>query len=594
MAKKRKSTEHEEVDEEDTENTPSSYYCSHCDTHHTLTSASPTQPFTKTHGFTCYKVNPDGDCFYNCLIKCLKSDATYMGEMGDEFSSMEELTVKFMRGFVASKLTELQFESYKLQAEANMGESWLDFFRVGDLNQSEVDDNDSDDNASDSDFEIPSGKPSDYNTFSANSDSSETNRGSRYKARESRSSTQGYIKRLSSFRIKTLDDLRVFARGEGKTYGPNESLWADNYAYEVIAKYFRLDLLFIDHARKIGETPYRVLARGKDGERESIRYVVLSLEGGHFSAFMYSNSDNGVKGKPRGTFTLKDEKEPDVIKKLWGVGEVGVPGNQVEGIWYVYSGIESFVNDHELTEVTFAKGVTTIGKEAFIGCSSLMAITIPDGVTIIGEGTFSECSSLTAITIPDGVTMIREGAFIGCPSLTAITIPDSVTTIADNAFRGCSSLTAITIPDGVTEIGNFTFFRCSSLTAVTIPDGVTSIGPSAFRGCSALAKLSLSPAVSINDHCFLNCTALIAAAADRDMPTVSDLLHYRWHRNVAVKERVNALLCLKGTWDHVENQPSGQDSLKRKRTDGVEGRLKRTEARDKIPKVLWRVILEFL
>ena len=49
---------------------------------------------------------------------------------------------------------------------------------------------------------------------------------------------------------------------------------------------------------------------------------------------MYSNSDNGVKGKPKGTFTLKDEKEPDVIKKLWGVGEVGVPGNQVEGIWY--------------------------------------------------------------------------------------------------------------------------------------------------------------------------------------------------------------------------------------------------------------------
>jgi hypothetical protein len=77
------------------------------------------------------------------------------------------------------------------------------------------------------------------------------------------------------------------------------------------------------------------------------------------------------------------------------------------------------------------------------------------------------------------------------------------------------------------------------------------------------------------------------------MPTVSDLLHYRWHRNVAVIERVNALLCLKGTWDHVENQPSGQDSLKRKRTE-VEAPLKASEAREKIPKVLWRVILEFL
>jgi hypothetical protein len=76
------------------------------------------------------------------------------------------------------------------------------------------------------------------------------------------------------------------------------------------------------------------------------------------------------------------------------------------------------------------------------------------------------------------------------------------------------------------------------------------------------------------------------------MLTVSDLLHYRWHRNVAVIERVNALLCLKGTWDHVENQPSGPDSRKRKRTD--EAPLRLTPAREKMPKVLWRVILEFL
>jgi hypothetical protein len=78
------------------------------------------------------------------------------------------------------------------------------------------------------------------------------------------------------------------------------------------------------------------------------------------------------------------------------------------------------------------------------------------------------------------------------------------------------------------------------------------------------------------------------------MPTVSDLLHYRWHRNVAVMERVNALLCLKGTWDHVENPPR-RSARKRKRTDGVEApALRVTPAREKIPKVLWRVILEFL
>jgi hypothetical protein len=120
---------------------------------------------------------------------------------------------------------------------------------------------------------------------------------------------------------------------------------------------------------------------------------------------------------------------------------------------------------------------------------------------------------------------------------------------------------------------------------------VTTIGRAAFSECRALTKLSLSPAVSIGDLCFLNCTALIAAAADQNMSTVEDLLHSRWHR---IRERVNALLCLKGTWDHVENQPR-RSARKRKRTDGVEAPpLRVTEAREKIPKVLWRVILEFL
>ena len=100
---------------------PSSWYCSHCATHHTLTSASPHQPFTRKHGFSVMKVEADGDCFYNCIIECLDSDETYKEEMDDEFSRMAEkgggdffgndgmrindkLTVTFMRDIVASKV----------------------------------------------------------------------------------------------------------------------------------------------------------------------------------------------------------------------------------------------------------------------------------------------------------------------------------------------------------------------------------------------------------------------------------------------------------------------------------------------------------
>ena len=187
------------------------------------------------------------------------------------------------------------------------------------------------------------------------------------------------------------------------------------------------------------------------------------------------------------------------------------------------------------------------------------------------------------------MTTIEESAFSYCPSLAAITIPKGVTTIGNHAFRECSSLAAIIIPDGVTSIGDFAFYGCSSLAAITIPDSVTSIGDCAFEGCVALTKLILSPAISIGEDCFWDCTALITAAADKNMPTVLDLLHYRWHRQPAVTERVTALLCLKGTWDHVENQLSGPDS-----PDGVEAPLRFCEAHEKIPKVLWRVILEYL
>ena len=226
----------------------------------------------------------------------------------------------------------------------------------------------------------------------------------------------------------------------------------------------------------------------------------------------------------------------------------------------VYSGVESLRGNRELTEVTFAKGVTKIGDFAFAYCSSLAAITIPDGVTSIGVSAFRGCSSLTAITIPDGVTSIGVSAFNGCSSLTAITIPDSVRTISDGAFEGCSSLAAIIIPDGVTSIGN-----------------------GAFWGCSALMRLSLSPAVSIGQSCFSNCNALISAAASQNMPTVEDLLHSRWHR---ILERVTVLSCLKILFT---------DQKKRKRQDGGEAQtLGVTATRKRLPKVMWRVILEFL
>jgi hypothetical protein len=150
-------------------------------------------------------------------------------------------------------------------------------------------------------------------------------------------------------------------------------------------------------------------------------------------------------------------------------------------------------------------------------------------------------------------------------------------------FQFDRELTEVTFAKGVTSIGYGTFCGCSSLAAITIPDSVTSIGWGAFRGCSALTRLSLSPAVSIGPHCFSHCTALISAAAAQNMPTVKALLNSRWHR---ILSRVTVLFCLKTLFT---------TQKKRKRIDGGEAQtLGVTATRKRLPKVMWRVILEFL
>jgi hypothetical protein len=67
------------------------------------------------------------------------------------------------------------------------------------------------------------------------------------------------------------------------------------------------------------------------------------------------------------------------------------------------------------------------------------------------------------------------------------------------------------------------------------------------------------------------------------MPTVSALLNSRWHR---ILSRVTVLSCLKALLT---------SQKKRKRQDGGEAQtLGVTAVRKRLPKVMWRVILEFL
>ena len=118
-----------------------------------------------------------------------------------------------------------------------------------------------------------------------------------------------------------------------------------------------------------------------------------------------------------------------------------------------------YLNEVEVTHVTFPNTMTSIQPWVFIGCINLTSVTIPTSVTKIGQGAFFN-SGLTSVEIPSSVTMIEESAFKYCEKMTSVNIPNTLTSIEPETFEYCSSLTSISIPSSVKSIGRNAFFGC--------------------------------------------------------------------------------------------------------------------------------------
>ena len=159
---------------------------------------------------------------------------------------------------------------------------------------------------------------------------------------------------------------------------------------------------------------------------------------------------------------------------------------EFEGNQYPVIKINSsvFSGNTNLTTVTLAESLTTLGSNAFESCKSLKTIKIPSGVTAIPENCFRECSLMESVSLPAGLVEIGEYAFSGCQNLESVALPESLTTLGDYAFSSCKSLRAVKIPSGVTTIPDHCFYGCSSLENVTISEGVTDIEIEAFLSCN--------------------------------------------------------------------------------------------------------------
>jgi surface protein len=169
---------------------------------------------------------------------------------------------------------------------------------------------------------------------------------------------------------------------------------------------------------------------------------ISATENDNVTAALYGSTDN-YSLRISGTGNMEDF-----------YGEFGKP-------WYD-------VKDN-ISSVTIADGITSIGSDAFSSCENIESIELPNGITSIGDVAFAGCTNLALTKLPDGITSIGDMAFYKCNKLALTELPDSITSIGDIAFNGCTNLTSITFNGTPNTISSSAFDSCTNLLTINVP-----------------------------------------------------------------------------------------------------------------------------
>ena len=155
-----------------------------------------------------------------------------------------------------------------------------------------------------------------------------------------------------------------------------------------------------------------------------------------------------------------------------------VDGFPVSTIAAVPSSRTGSAANNNVTSITIAEGITTLGDEAFSGYTKLTQIKFPKGLTSIGRMAFNN-TGLKSLQLPEAVQYFAEAPFYNS-EITSLTLPKGMTEIPDRLCYGMSQLKSINLPKGVTRIGKEAFAGCPALRSITFPEGLLSIGSHAF------------------------------------------------------------------------------------------------------------------
>jgi len=191
--------------------------------------------------------------------------------------------------------------------------------------------------------------------------------------------------------------------------------------------------------------------------------------------------------------------------------EITIPGT-IDGKEVKSIGKGAFKGNMDITRVTIAEGITSIGHEAFSGCGNLEAVSIPSTIAswddAYGNGydsrAFEGCTALRELTLAEGLGILGQKAFSGCTALEEVALPSTIAECHNQVFSGCTALKSLELREGIREIGYQAFAGCTSLEEADIPSTIERWGKvrasgvmstprdcAPFLGCASLKRITL-------------------------------------------------------------------------------------------------------
>lgn len=168
--------------------------------------------------------------------------------------------------------------------------------------------------------------------------------------------------------------------------------------------------------------------------------------------------------------------------------------------------------------------VTKIGEDAFYENKVIETVSVPSSVKVMEAEAFRYCENLTKVTMAEGVQSIGPVQFYFCQKLKEINIPKSLTSIGSQCFTstpwiydqreksknglvifnnilidGVEATGNCKIPETVTQIVSNAFIN-SEIYQVFIPKSVSYIPPGTFSYCKKLAGVTVA-----NPNCVFAC-----------------------------------------------------------------------------------------